>query len=389
MNSKFKYIDYWILIPYLVLIGIGIVMVYSASFDVVMSKGGNASTYFTKQIIYALIGLIFCGVAFLLKLKVFRSTRLIKFSLIVVILLLAFLLLRKIISPSSSINGASAWINFGPINIQPLEIAKLFLIIYLAYIFDRRKKSLVKGRIFPELLAPISLMLIILILVILQPDFGGAGILFFIGIVMISSSGMPRKNIFTLNAIWGIPFAAIYYGLTKFSFPFLEKFYQYRRFMAFKSPFKHESTIGNQLVNSLYAINNGGWFGVGLGNSIQKRGYLPEPYTDFILSVTSEELGFFGVLIILSLLFLIMFRCIRIASRSKSTYRSLLVLGVAAMLFFQTFLNVGGLLGLIPLTGVTLPFISYGGSSLIILSISIGIVLNVSAYEKKARLNNN
>ena len=133
------------------------------------------------------------------------------------------------------------------------------------------------------------------------------------------------------------------------------------------------------MVNSFYAISNGGVFGVGLGNSIQKRGYLPEPHTDFIMSIISEELGLVGVIFILTLLLIIILRMISLGFRSKKTYNSLVYYGVATMILAQIILNVGGLLGVIPLTGVTLPFISYGGSSLLILSVALGIVLNLEA----------
>lgn len=384
MSKKFKYMDYWILIPYLVLMGIGIVMVYSASFDTVMSHGGSESSYFVKQIVFAVIGLFLCLLVFMLKENLLRNPAPIAIFAVITLLLLMFLIVRKIINPASTINGSSAWISLKFFNLQPLEMAKLILVFYFALAFSNHQDrlNLRPTEIAKEIWQPLVYASLCLFFVILQPDFGGTAILFFIGIVIISTSGIPAKSILMINAFWAIPIGTIYYVLTHYSFSFFERYYQYRRFMAFKNPFKYESGIGSQLVNSLYAINNGGLFGVGLGNSIQKRGYLPEPYTDFILSITSEELGFVGVLFILVLLFIMIFRCIKIGVRSNDTFRSLLVFGIAAMLFAQTFLNVGGLLGLIPLTGVTLPFISYGGSSLIILSISVGVVLNVSASEK-------
>jgi cell division protein FtsW len=163
------------------------------------------------------------------------------------------------------------------------------------------------------------------------------------------------------------------------------KLYQLDRFRSFLHPFQLEQHGGAQLVNSYYAINNGGWFGRGLGNSIQKLGYLPEPYTDFILSITAEELGIVGATLILILLGILIVRSLLIGMRSRNTYHMLVCYGVSAILFVQTFINVGGLLGLIPITGVTLPFISYGGSSIIILSICMGLVLNISATEKRKR----
>jgi cell division protein FtsW len=163
---------------------------------------------------------------------------------------------------------------------------------------------------------------------------------------------------------------------------FITKRYQYQRVLAMLHPFQMEKTAGAQLVNSFYAISNGGIFGVGLGNGIQKRGYLPEPHTDFIIAVISEELGLVGVIVVLGLLAIIVIRIIQIGIRAKKNYDSLVCYGVATMFMTQIILNVGGSIGLVPLTGVTLPFLSYGGSSMLILSIALGIVLNLDATRK-------
>ncbi len=154
--------------------------------------------------------------------------------------------------------------------------------------------------------------------------------------------------------------------------------------LAFAHPFKLEKTGGAQLVNSYYAIHNGGLFGVGLGNSMQKRGYLPEPYTDFILSITAEELGVIGAIVIITLLFFLMWRIMEVGIHADSQFNALVCFGVVTMIFTETLFNVGAVLGLLPITGVTLPFISYGGSSMIVLTAALGLVLNISAAEKKA-----
>lgn len=395
MLSKFKFMDYWILIPYLILLSIGVVMVYSASFDTVMNMGASASSLFKKQLIFAIFGFFMAMFTFLIKDKILVSKVTTKMMLWTTFFMLIFLILMKIFVPGRAINGAVGWINLGPINIQPLEFAKLTLILYFARLLDARKKIFIKknlrtGNMISAIAQPLIIFVCMVGLVALQPDLGGVLILGFIALIMISGSGIPKKLMALIDGAT-LSFLVLIYSVLAFgNFPALEKYYQYRRFMSFRNPFLYEDKIGYQLVNSLYAIGNGGFFGVGLGNGIQKRGYLPEPHTDFILAVTSEELGFVGVFVILSLLFILIFRCLQLSSRSNKTYRSLLAFGVAAMLFAQVFLNVGGLLGLIPLTGVTLPFISYGGSSLVILSISIGLILNISAAEKrdKARLKN-
>ena len=157
----------------------------------------------------------------------------------------------------------------------------------------------------------------------------------------------------------------------------------YERFQAFFDPFSVADSSGKQLVNSYYAISNGGLFGLGLGNSVQKRGYLPAPYTDFILSVINEELGFIGSAVILLLLGFMIARIFLIGIRSQNTYNTLFCYGIGSFMLVQTCFNVGGVLGMLPITGVTLPFISYGGSSMLVLSISIGMVMNIAANQNR------
>ena len=161
--------------------------------------------------------------------------------------------------------------------------------------------------------------------------------------------------------------------------------YRMARFVAFLNPFGNASGSGSQLVNSYYAISNGGVFGSGLGNSVQKMGYLPEPNTDFIMSITSEELGLVGVSVILILLMIIICRMIQIGVRSNSMYEMLLCYGSATFILIEAFFNIGGVLGLLPITGVTFPFISYGGSSMLILSFTVGIIMNISIQQNKQR----
>ena len=161
--------------------------------------------------------------------------------------------------------------------------------------------------------------------------------------------------------------------------------YAIQRFIGYQDPFGHVATSGKQLVNSYVAISNGGIFGLGIGNGIQKRGYLPEPYTDFVLSVTAEELGFIGVLVILIALATLIIRIIVIGAKENELYYRLICYGTATLFFTQSFLNIGAVCGLAPITGVTLPFVSYGGSSVWILSVCLGFVLMISAKQKDRR----
>jgi len=384
--KKLRKIDLWIVIPYILLLGIGVVMVYSASFYNALIVGGKTDQYLIKQASYAVLGLFLCYVAFMLKEKILKSQRILSFVMIVTCGSLFYLLGRAYLVPSSRVNGASAWINLGLINFQPLELAKLFLIMFLALMLTNKQNRLLNKQGWKEVVREVSQPLLIvgsiIIMVFFQPDIGGALILSLITLVLISSSTIPGKLIAELSGVLLTVFIAMIVIITKFPPAFVKHNYAYQRFLAMQHPFQLEQKAGAQLVNSFYAISNGGVFGDGLGNSIQKRGYLPEPHTDFIMSIISEELGFVGVFIVLSLLMILILRMISLGFRSKKTYNSLVYYGVATMILAQIILNVGGLLGLIPLTGVTLPFISYGGSSMLVLSVALGIVLNLEATAK-------
>ncbi len=232
-------------------------------------------------------------------------------------------------------------------------------------------------------LQPVGLVAAILVLVFLQPDLGGASILGMVTLVMFFGTGIPFK--YGAIAISGIA-AVVTSALTilgHFNLSNNISSYKLNRLLAFLHPFKLENMGGSQLVNSYYAINNGGWFGLGLGNSIQKRGYLPEPYTDFILSIITEEIGVLGALVILGLLSVMIIRIFMLGIHATKMYHTLICYGVGTIIFVQTFFNVGGLLGILPITGVTLPFISYGGSSMLVLATGLGMVLNISAQEKR------
>lgn len=381
--KKLKKIDLWIVIPYILLLGIGIVMVYSASFYNVLIVGGKTDQYLIKQATYAVVGIFICYITFMLKERILKNQRILSLVMIVTLVSLFYLLARAYLVPSSRVNGASAWINLGIINFQPLELAKIFLIMFLALVLTNKQNRLLKKQgwkeVFHEVFQPLVVVGSIIIMVFFQPDIGGALILSLITLVLVSSSTIPGRLIAELSGVLLVIFTSMIVVITKFPPAFVKSNYAYQRFLAMQHPFQLEQKAGAQLVNSFYAISNGGVFGVGLGNSIQKRGYLPEPHTDFIMSIISEELGLMGVLLVLGLLLIIILRMISLGFRSKKTYNSLIYYGVATMILAQIVLNVGGLLGLIPLTGVTLPFISYGGSSLLVLSFALGIVLNLEA----------
>lgn len=384
MRRKISYLNYKIFIPYLILVIFGVILVYSASSDILLVNGFKPDVYGIRQAIYAIVAFLFFGLPFFaLKLKVFKSPKFVaSFLLICILMLLWLVFLRFAHGSSAAVNGAVGWINLGFINLQPLEVTKLALVIYLAYVLDRRDGKLVKGKIKDNLSHPAILAAFLMCLVIVEPDFGGTAILFMITLVMFSVSGVPAKLALAwltgIVVLVGIVFCIVVAWNPKF----LQESYQFQRLMSFLHPFELERKGGAQLVNSYYAIHNGGLFGVGLGNSMQKRGYLPEPYTDFILSITAEEMGVLVTIALVFLLFYLMWQIMSVGVHATSQFDALICFGVATIVFTEAFFNIGAVLGLLPITGVTLPFISYGGSSMIVLTAAIGLVLNVSANEK-------
>ncbi|WP_223895151.1 FtsW/RodA/SpoVE family cell cycle protein [Lactobacillus helsingborgensis] len=384
MRQKLHHLNYNILVPYILLVVFGIVMVYSASSDILLVNGFNPAIYGIRQAIYAFCAIFLVGaLCFFLKLDIFKSRRFVAGFLAICLLMLFYLICLKLIKGSAAaVNGSVGWIDLKIIKIQPLEIAKLSLVIYLAYFLDRHDGSFKKGHIIQNLSRPAILAAFMMFLVILEPDFGGTAVLAMIVIVMFSVSGVPAKNAVLCLIGIGISVFLLIFLIIKWNPEFLQESYQYRRFLSFLHPFELEQKGGAQLVNSYYAIHNGGLLGVGLGNSMQKRGYLPEPYTDFILAIIAEEIGVIGALLVLGLIFYLIFSIMEVGNKASSQFNALVCFGIATIIFTQTFFNVGAVLGLLPITGVTLPFISYGGSSLLVLSAAIGIVLNISANER-------
>lgn len=385
-KSKIQYLDYWLLLPYVILCAFGALMVYSASSDLMSIRGMKPDAYFTKQLVFIALGFILMMITYFLKLSVLKNRTFLKAMTIVVFLALIYLLLLSRFRPSAAINGATAWIQLGPLTIQPSEFAKLLIVIYLANMLSRKENELADGFVdnLKLFFSPVVLVAGIILLVFIQPDLGGASILAAVMVVMFFGTGMSYWYGFSLITAVTTTVMILFSILRHFNFSTNVNSYKFNRILSFLHPFELENMGGSQLVNSYYAINNGGWFGLGLGNSIQKRGYLPEPYTDFILSITTEELGVIGTLVIIALLFALLARIFYLGIHATKMYQTLLCYGIGTIIFVQTLFNVGGLLGILPITGVTLPFISYGGSSMMVLAIALGIVLNISAQEKKA-----
>ena len=375
IRKNFHYWDYYLMVPYLVLCMIGIVMVYSASSAIEMQNGGTPTSYLIKQTIYVIMGICCLLFGANYPLKHYRTPRFLRDSTLAMIGMLLFVLVL-----SHAVNGAKGWINLGVINIQPVEICKIYFILYLS---DRMARVRARNDHFISSGGgPWLVVALCLLLIVLQPDIGGMAINVMIVAVLFLACDFRWS--FGISILLIIPIMC-YLLVEKAVESGLIHGYRMARFVAFLNPFGNASGSGSQLVNSYYAISNGGVFGSGLGNSVQKMGYLPEPNTDFIMSITSEELGLVGVSVILILLMIIICRMIQIGVRSNSMYEMLLCYGSATFILIEAFFNIGGVLGLLPITGVTFPFISYGGSSMLFLSFTVGIIMNISIQQNKQR----
>ncbi|QDW91924.1 FtsW/RodA/SpoVE family cell cycle protein [Staphylococcus chromogenes] len=372
-----KYIDFPLLITYLALCFIGLTMVYSASM-VAATRGTltggvpvSGTYFYTRQLIYVIVGfLIVFFIAYLLNVKVLKKP---KFQVGMMGIILLLLLATLVIG--SEINGSRSWIRLGFMNLQVSELLKIAIILYVPYIIERKRPQIQRDP--TTILWPILFVGFMIGLVLLQKDVGQTLLISAIFFSIILYSGIGVKNFLRLGFFSLLGLFVVIIIIVVFRINILPT-YLTARFSALENPFNFEDGIGYHLANSLLAIGNGGLFGRGLGNSIMKLGYLPEPHTDFIFAIIAEELGLVGVLIVLGLLFFIVYRAFELASRTSSYFYKLVCVGIASYIGFQTFVNLGGISGLIPLTGVPLPFISFGGSSMLSLSVAMGLLLIVS-----------
>ncbi|WP_453997202.1 putative lipid II flippase FtsW [Bacillus nitroreducens] len=373
LKKILKSYDYSLLIAVFLLCSFGLVMVYSSSMVIASAPkfGENPSFFFDRQKMALFVGTFALLLTMILPYKIYASK---KILVAIVLGSVAMLLLVFIIGHTA--NNAQSWIMVGARGIQPSEFTKLSVIIYLAAVYSKKQAYINQFGI--AVMPPIIFTLVICMTVAIQPDYGTAFIIGLIALSIILCSGMGMKSIgklILLGLITAVLLSPVLYILSD---GILSEG-RMGRFLGFMNPFEDEVN-GYQLVNSYIALGAGGWTGLGLGQSIQKFNYLPEAHTDFIMAVIAEELGLFGVMFVLLLLAYIVFRGFQIARKCNDPFGSLLAIGISSMIAIQTFINLGGLTGLIPITGVTLPFISYGGSSLLLLLASMGILINVSMF---------
>ena len=366
MKKIIKYVDKPLLIVSVLLFIIGLIMVFSASnVTAYMSHEVSPYNYFIKQAVFLGVGLIMSLIMIKFTTKAYGV-----FSWGLLLIIIVSLLMLLVIGQAK--NRAISWYDLGPISIQPSEFAKVITIVWLARYYEKNKKM----TSYTKSLFPIGVCLLITFLIFIQPDLGTAIIYtVIVGVMFLAAPIIKEIKTKTIFALLGlIAFAGVVLigsGKTVLLERQLERF-------DFTNPCDKLLTTGNQVCNCYIAINNGGLTGVGLGNSTQKYLYLPEPYTDFIFAIIVEELGIiFGVGIIVMYIFLL-YRILKIGRDSPTNRGALLCYGVAVYIFLHIAINLMGIFGLMPMTGVPLPFMSYGGSFTICLIAALTIVQRVS-----------
>jgi len=375
LNESKKGVDISLIICFIILGVIGVIMVYSASM-VPAAKGaltgGQAisSDYFMKkQFTFLVLGILIIVISLFININILKHT---KVQMLIVFGTLVLLCLTVLIG--KEVNGSKNWINLGFFSVQSSEFLKLTSIFYLSYIINQRVTSR-KGYSLKHMLSPLAILGVGLLLVLMQGDLGGTLLtVAIIGCILIYSD-IKNKIKFQISVITLIPLFA--YGVYTLIFD-AKNLYRLKRIKVMLDPFKYENDAGYQLTSALTSIGNGGLTGRGLGNGIAKLGYLPEPHTDFIFTVISEELGLLGVLFTLIIYGYILVKGLIYANKTSNQFYKLICVGVVSYIFMQVFINLAGVSGIIPLTGVTLPLLSYGGSSMLSISIAFGSLLAVA-----------
>jgi cell division protein FtsW len=357
--KKIEAPDFIIFFIMLTLLGIGIMMVFSSTSIRAYADYGDSFYFLKKQFLWSVIGI--GAMIFFMNIDYNIYKRLAQLGMLTSIGLLILVLFT-----GKVIGGSQRWLGIGMFRVQPSEIIKLAMIIYMArYLSTKQERldSFMKG-----LGPPLLVLGLICGLILLQPDLGTAVTIGGTVMVMFVAAGVSYKYLATLGCAGCLGLVYLIYSAP----------YRKERFLAFLDPWSDPLDSGFHIIQSLYALGSGGLFGVGIGQSRQKFFYLPEPGTDFIFAIIGEELGFVGALVIVLLFFLFAWRGLRIALEVPDLFGSLLAVGITTMITLQAIINIGVVTGSMPVTGITLPFISYGGSSLVIMLSGVGILLNVS-----------
>ena len=357
--------DIQLLFPVLFLVGIGIVMVYSASSAVALKKFGSDYLFLKKQAFFAFIGIVALVAC---RHFPYRWYRPLTYPMLAVAL--ALLIAIQITDFGSSAGGAARWLRIGSLTFQPSEFARLALVVFMAYSLDKKNEKIKEFSI--GFVPHIVVFGVFAVCIFQQPDYGSVVILGTLTLLMMFVGGVRCTHLFWSIAAL-LPLAVIY---------LVQAPYRVERILSWLNPWKYPADGGYQVVHSLMAFGTGGLWGTGIGKGFQKLFYLPEPHTDFIFSIIGEEFGLFGVLIIIVLYGVILVKGIQIARSAPDTFGSLMAFGLTCAMGLQVCINMGVALGLLPTKGLTLPFLSYGGTSLLLNMASVGILMNISAARR-------
>lgn len=361
MNMNRRHMDYALLLTTLVLIAIGVTMVYSSSAIFAREKFGDADYFLKRQLASVIIGFgaLMIGKLMPLPLRQVHTYFILLFSLFL-------LALVHVPGVGITAGGAARWISIAGFSFQPSEFAKIALVFFMAYALDRKGPKL--RQFGTGFLPPMLISLILIVFVLVGKDLGNAVLMGLTVLLMMYVAG-ARPAYLVAQIVLGLP--AFYQLIASVD-------YRRRRIMAFLNPWEHRQDEGFQIIQSFVAFQAGGWLGAGLGEGRQKLFYLPEAHTDFIFSVVGEELGLLGVIFIMGLFAIWIWRALSIAWHAPSNYLQYLALGIGLTIGWLAILNMAVVMGLLPTKGVPLPFISYGGTSLVTNLFAVGVLLNIS-----------
>jgi cell division protein FtsW len=357
--------DVWMIAATLGILAIGVVMVYSASAVAAFHDYGDPYYYVKRQLLFAVLGVVSMFVMMNVEYTFWR-----KWS--VPALLICFGLLVIVLIPGVGVwrGGARSWLGIGSFGIQPSEFMKLAMILFMAKLLSERQNQITQFA--KGLLPPLGIMGMAFALIMLQPDLGTGTVMIGAALIVIYVAGARVAHLGGLALLGLVGLVGLIAAAP----------YRLSRITAFLDPWQDPLGAGYQSIQSLYAIGPGGLVGLGLGMSRQKYNYLPEPQTDFIFSILAEELGFIGGSLLLLLFLLLIWRGMRTAITLSDPFGSLLATGIVGIFAVQVLINIGVVIGMLPVTGITLPLVSYGGSSLTLLLTALGILLNLSRYSR-------
>ena len=360
--------DTALFIAVMALLSIGVVMVYSSSSIVAMKRYNDGYYFLKRQLLFASVGVFFMLAVSRIDYRIYQR---LAYPLLGVALISLVLVLIPHVG--AEIAGTRRWFRVGGFTVQPAEFMKLVMVIYMAHSLSKKGERV---KAFSVGIVPHIMVLgFTLLLIMLQPDFGTSMAMAAVVFIMLYSAGARVTHLLSLILL-SLP--AIYLLIFRVA-------YRRRRIIAFLSPWDDPQNVGFQIVQSFLAFGSGGTFGAGLGDGRQKMFYLPESFTDFIFSNIAEETGLLGVIIIITLFVTVIFRGLKMSFRMSDPFGRYLALGLTSVIGLQAFINMAVVMGLLPTKGLPLPFISYGGSSIVATLIGVGILLNISSHEKGGR----